>query len=73
MLYTFYDAENRDARTMYDAHGIKILDIDDSGNVKFAVYGYFNRGKHEGETGISVFAYYTWGLALLTFTLYLIS
>ena len=57
LLYTFYDAENRDARTMYDAHGIKILDIDDSGNVKFAVYGYFNRGKHEGETGISVFAY----------------
>ena len=57
LLYTFYDAENRDERTLYDAHDIKILDIDDSGNVKFAVYGYFNRGKHEGETGISVFAY----------------
>ena len=56
-LYTFYDAENRDSRTLYDAHDIKILDIDDSGNVKFAIYGYFNRGKHEGETGISVFAY----------------
>jgi len=57
VLYTFYDPENWDARTLYDAHDIKILEIDDSGNVKFAVYGYFNRGRHEGETGVSVFAY----------------
>lgn len=57
LLYTFYDAENWDARTLYDAHDMKILDVDDAGNVKFAVYGYFNRGRHEGETGISVYAY----------------
>ncbi len=57
LLYTFYDRENWDARTLYDAHDMKILDIDDAGNVKFAVYGYFNRGRHEGETGISVYAY----------------
>lgn len=57
VLYTFYDAENKDVRTLYDAHEMKILDIDDLGNVKFAVYGYFNRGRHEGQTGISVFSY----------------
>ena len=57
LIYSFYDAENWDTRTLYDAHDIKILNVDDNGNVKFAVYGYFNRGKHEGETGISLFSY----------------
>jgi len=57
LLYSFYDAENRDARTLNRAHEMKILDVDDEGNVKFAVYGYFNRGRHEGETGIGVFRF----------------
>ncbi len=57
LLYTFYDGENRDARTLYDAHDMKILNIDEIGNVKFAVYGYFNRGRHEGETGIGVYEF----------------
>lgn len=57
LLYSFYDQENQDARTLYDGHEIKILNIDDQGNVQFAVCGYFNRGKHEGETGISVYDY----------------
>lgn len=57
LLYSFYDAENWDARTLYDAHDIKILNIDETGNVRFAVCGYFNRGRHEGETGIGVYSY----------------
>lgn len=57
LLYSFFDGENWDARTLYDAHDIKILDVDENGNVKFTVYGYFNRGKHEGETGIGLFSY----------------
>jgi len=56
-LYAFYDGDNWDARTLYKGHDIKILDVDDTGNVKFAVYGYFNRGRHEGETGIGVYAF----------------
>ena len=56
-LYSFYDEENWDARILYDAHEIKILDVDEGGNVRFAVYGYFNRGKHEGETGVAVYAF----------------
>ena len=57
VLFSFYDAGNGDARTMYQQHGIKILDVDEGGNVRFAVYGYMNRGRHEGEVGIQIYQY----------------
>lgn len=56
-LFGFYDRENADNRTLYPAHGIKILNVDETDNVQFLVYGYMNRGKHEGEVGIQV-SYY---------------
>ena len=44
-------------RETYDQHGIKVMNADSSGNVSFVVYGYMNRGAHEGELGISVCKY----------------
>lgn len=57
VIFSFYGKDNADRRTLYDDHGIKILDVDEGGNVKFAVYGYMNRGRHEGETGIQIISY----------------
>lgn len=57
VIFSFYDKDNADRRTLYDNHGIKILDVGEGGNVKFAVYGYMNRGRHEGETGIQIISY----------------
>lgn len=57
LLFSFYDKENQDARSIYDRHTLKILDVDEGGNVQFAVYGYMNRGRHEGEIGIQLYAY----------------
>lgn len=57
LLFGFYDEENSDSRTLYDAHKIKILNIDEGGNVFFLVYGYMNRGRHEGQVGISLSFY----------------
>lgn len=57
ILFGFYDEENLDSRTLYDGHKIKILNVDEGGNVFFLVYGYMNRGKHEGQVGISVSFY----------------
>lgn len=57
ILFSFYDEENVDARTLYKNHDMKILDVDEGGNVHFAVYGYMNRGRHEGEVGIAVYHY----------------
>ena len=57
VLFSFYDEKNWDARTLLQDHGLKILDVDEGGNVRFAVYGYMNRGRHEGEVGIQLYAY----------------
>ncbi len=57
VIFSFYDNENADARTLYGEHSLKILDVDEGGNVAFAVYGYMNRGRHEGEVGIQIYSY----------------
>ena len=57
LIFSFYDGENADARTLYDQHGIKILNVDEGGNVQFVVYGYMNRGMHEGEVGIQLYSF----------------
>lgn len=57
VLFSFYDKDNLDARTLYDQNSIKILNVDEGGNVTFMVYGYMNRGNHEGKAGILV-SYY---------------
>lgn len=56
VLYTFQDG-TFDERCMYDAHNMKILTVDETGNVRFVVYGYMNRGLHEGQVGILVCYY----------------
>ena len=59
VIFSFYDEFNTDWRTLYGQHAIKILDVDEGGNVQFAVYGYMNRGRHEGEVGIQLYIYNT--------------
>ncbi|MBQ3795428.1 MAG: hypothetical protein II842_03935 [Butyrivibrio sp.] len=56
-LFGFYDKDNDDARTWDDNSTIKVLKVDEAGNVKFAVAGYMSRGIHEGEVGIAVYEY----------------
>lgn len=56
-LFGFYNKGNQDERTLYDSHRIKILNMDEGGNITFLVYGYMNRGRHEGEVGVSVYYY----------------
>ncbi|MDR2547453.1 MAG: hypothetical protein LBC96_08135 [Lachnospiraceae bacterium] len=56
-LFDFADGENYDARTAYNGHRVRILNIDEAGNVAFMVYGYHNRGRHEGRAGIVVYYY----------------
>lgn len=53
-LFSFYDEDNDDIRTLHNEHDIKVLNIDEAGNVLFVILGYMNRGRHEGELGVSV-------------------
>lgn len=44
-------------RENYDNHHISIMKVEDNGNAVFAVYGYMNRGTHEGNVGVGVYSY----------------
>lgn len=56
-VFSFRDKSNDDARTSYDANDIKVLSIDEAGNIYFIVYGYMNRGIHEGQCGAVLYFY----------------
>ena len=58
-VFSFYDKNNFDIRTRNRNFDIKILKIEDSGNLTFLVAGYMNRGIHEGKVGITVYFYDT--------------
>ena len=58
LIYSFYDRDNLgDLRSSYQNHKIHILNVDETGNVNFIVYGYMNRGQYEGKVGIATFTY----------------
>ena len=48
------DGDFRDSRTQHD---IKIVRVTDEGDIDFVLYGYMNRGSHEGYEGIAVYHY----------------
>lgn len=56
-IFSFRSAEGISDRENNGQHEIKIMRMDESGSMDFAVYGYMNRGSHEGQVGISVFHY----------------
>lgn len=56
-LYGFYGKDHEDERDVYNQNAIRILNVDEAGNVHFMVYGYMNRGTHEGNMGIAVYFY----------------
>lgn len=60
-VFTFEEIDSDGLREEYNKFGIKILNVYNNGNVDYLVYGYMNRGPHEGEIGISVFKYETTG------------
>lgn len=56
-IFSFRGYEGIDNRENYGEHDIKIVGIDEAGSVDYIVYGYMNRGIHEGEVGIAVYHY----------------
>ena len=53
-LFGFYRVDTMDRRSLYDHHDITILNMDETGNIRFMVSGYMNCGRHEGENGIQI-------------------
>lgn len=46
-----------DLRASNDRHGVEILNVSENGDIEFLVYGYMNRGNHEGWTGVAYHHY----------------
>ncbi|NBK90577.1 hypothetical protein D5278_00995 [bacterium 1XD21-13] len=57
LSYVFGFRDGEDLRCSYQEHAIKIINVEESGSMNFLVYGYMNRGRHEGETGVAVYTY----------------
>ena len=56
-VFSFRKTEGVETRDNWDQHDIKIARVDEAGSVDFVVYGYMNRGEHEGEVGTAVYHY----------------
>lgn len=57
-VFSFLSGAGDYLRAAYDQHNIRILNMDDSGNIDFTVYGYMNRGDYEGKTGLVLYHFY---------------
>lgn len=55
-VFSFRDGE-LDARELLQEHGIKIVRVEESGDIDFVVYGYMNKDIHEGQVGVAVYHY----------------
>ncbi len=58
-VFSFRQKDTDYVRDIYDEHDVKIVNMDDDGNIDFCVYGYMNRGVYEGRVGIVLYKYYS--------------
>lgn len=56
-IFTFRKKDSSDFRDTRVEHDIKLLSVDNNGDVDFMVYGYMNRGAHEGYSGVGIYHY----------------
>lgn len=56
-IFDFRRKSNGDFRDSRIEHDIKLLGINDSGDLDFMVYGYMNRGTYEGYCGVGIYHY----------------
>lgn len=56
-VFSFRGVEGIDERENWNSHDIHIVRLDEAGSVDFIVYGYMNRGDHEGKVGVGVYHY----------------
>lgn len=55
-VFSFRGQENStDLRYRNEQYGIQLLKVEDEGGMDFLVYGYMNRGDHEGNVGVGVY------------------
>lgn len=56
-VFSFRDTGSNDERNDISQHDIRIVRVDENGDIDFVLYGYMNRGRHEGQMGTAVYHY----------------
>ena len=56
-VFSFEDTGTDNYRECNTNHEIQILNVYSNGDILFTVYGYMNRGPHEGRNGIAIYRY----------------
>lgn len=56
-IFSFRSEDSADERDDNNEHNMKVLRVDESGDMDFVLYGYMNRGPHEGYVGTAVYHY----------------
>lgn len=56
-IFSFRASDMQDVRSFDAHHDVQILSVGDDGDVEFLVYGYMNRGNHEGSMGVVGYHY----------------
>ncbi len=56
-IFSFMQGEYSNIYSNYNQHDIQLISLDDKGNLSFAVHGYMNRGRHEGQNGVLFYKY----------------
>lgn len=56
-VFSFVQDSTNYIQDYYDQHDIRIINIDNDGNIDFVVYGYMNCGDYEGRVGIILYSY----------------
>lgn len=56
-VFAFESDDTDNVRERYAGYSTKIMSVNEDGRCRFLVYGYMNRGAHEGEIGISLYDY----------------
>ncbi len=57
LLFSFRQDGQSSAQRLHEEYEVQLVSVDDNGNVEFFVYGYMNRGDHEGQVGLSYYRY----------------
>lgn len=57
-VFAFRENGSHDIRDTYDSHDVRLLNMDEDGNIDFMVYGYMNRGEYEGRIALLLYRYY---------------
>ena len=56
-IFSFRNGTREDVRTDHNDHDFQIIQVEDTGDVSFMIYGYMNSGSHEGQVAMVFYRY----------------